>query len=133
MGRERRGGVGAARDRGGLTAAEASARPAGAAHSVAEHVRHVRFLLAAAHAWLTDPPPPPELRDWESSWGPPEVDEAAWRELVADLRATYAKLRAALASADPTGDELTGAIATPAHVACDLGAVGQLAAVVRNS
>src|SRR5438105_1651917 len=72
----------------GLSAAEA-ARPVGGT-SVAAHVHHVAFSLAASAAWIRGDH---SRRNWDESWQVGTVDDAAWARLRDSLRGGYEDLR----------------------------------------
>src|SRR5262245_56028374 len=77
----------------GVTAAGATRRPIGAAHSIWEIVSHVCATDGRVRAQMTGEKPGEEA-DW-----PPltKTDEAAWRKAVAELKATLRGLRDAVA------------------------------------
>jgi hypothetical protein len=77
----------------GLGAAEAEARPLGAAHSIREIVEHVRFTNDQVRAHLTEAAPA-EGSDWPAI---AETGEGAWRAAVERLQAGQRALRDAVA------------------------------------
>lgn len=108
-----------------VSAEEASRDISGAGHAtIAGHTNHLRFALNLANRAYggedvyTD-------ADWESSWEVRTVDEAAWSNLVAELRKEYEAFRSAIAGGLPWENDLvlTGTIGQIAHGAWHLGAL----------
>ena len=115
-----------------LGAAEAGRSVGGS--SIAAQVRHVIFATEASIAFMEGEPEAPGLEAWQLSWQVPEVDEAAWTQMQAELRAVYERLRRVIASRATTNARSAGgAIAVIAHVAYHLGAIKQKAAVIRGA
>lgn len=113
-----------------LTAPEASRLWGGT--SIAAHVHHVTFGLAASSAWIRGDRSP---RDWQESWRISAVDDAAWSRMLDELRSGYKDLRQAIEShALSSVEAMGGAIGAIAHVAYHLGAIRQKVAYsnVRN-
>jgi hypothetical protein len=109
-----------------LSAAAASRPVAGA--SVAAHVHHLVFALAASAAWIRGDRSP---HDWAQSWRVRTVDEPAWQQLQEQLREGYAVLRQAFQNHAADGAEaFGGAAGALAHVAYHLGAVRQKMALL---
>jgi len=80
---------------GGVTAAQAAARPVPGAHTIWELVLHVEAWERAALRRLGGDPA--RIYDTPEDWsGIDAADEGAWREALARLAATGAELRAAV-------------------------------------
>jgi len=113
-----------------LTAAQAS-RHTPLGPTVAAHVEHVRFHLAAVTAALRQ-----ETLDLDlsRSWDVQELDEDGWLDLRARLHDEYQTLLTQLHER-PTwdADEAGGVIAALTHVAYHLGAVRQVLKFVAHS
>lgn len=112
-----------------LTCEQASTRLKPDCSTIAAHINHIRFTLAGCNASIRQENP---SMDWESSWAIQEVDEEAWKQLAADLRAEYEWTLAWLGN-DPVFPEqghLTGAMALLPHMGYHLGAVRQLMKMV---
>ncbi|MFI5176809.1 MAG: hypothetical protein ACHQKY_18270 [Terriglobia bacterium] len=104
-----------------LNAAEASQMWGGT--SIAAHVFHLTFGLAASSAWIGGDRMP---RDWVESWRVSTVDDAAWSSMLDKLRAGYDELRQAIESkAASSAESMGGAIGVIAHVAYHVGAIRQ--------
>jgi hypothetical protein len=117
---------------GTLSAIDAAgaSRPIGGT-SIAGHVHHVAFALAASSAWIRGER---SSEDWKSSWSVTTVDEKAWTALKERIAARYQELRDvigshALASTEAVG----GALGAIAHAAYHLGAIRQKAAALGAS
>jgi hypothetical protein len=97
--------------------------------TVAAHVHHAAFALAASAAAIEGDPTPV---DWKESWRVTSVDEVAWKELVARVDREYRRLRRAIESKASSSDEAFGeAVGSIAHVAYHLGAVRQKIVALR--
>jgi hypothetical protein len=104
-----------------LNAAEAS-RPVGGT-SIAAHVQHVLFGLAASSAWIRGDKTP---RNWKDSWRTGAADQAAWSLMPERIRSGHEELRDAIAShALSSAEAMGGAVGAIAHVAYHLGAIRQ--------
>ena len=110
-----------------LTAEQASV-PCGGS-SIAAHVHHLNFSLAASKEWLEGDISP---KNWEESWSVTNVNEAGWIELQIQLQQAYQALKTSIAHNAANSIELMGgAIGAVAHVAYHLGAIRQKLAVIR--
>jgi hypothetical protein len=104
-----------------LSAAEAS-HPVGGT-SVAAHVYHVRFALAASSAWIRGER---KSNDWAASWRVNVVDNGGWTQLQEQLRTGYSELLQAIQAGAMTSlPAFGGAVGAIAHVAYHLGAIKQ--------
>jgi len=109
-----------------LSAADASALPPSGAASVAAHVDHLRYHLSLLNRWSRGEQPF-EDADWAASWRRTHVTDAEWAELRAGLRAEAAAWQGGIGALVHVGEtELTGVIASVAHLAYHLGAIRQI-------
>ena len=115
-----------------LSAEEASTPPAPGVSTVAAHTEHLRWSLALANAYVRGEMP---QADWEESWAVQSVDPQVWDRLRAELRQEYETLRRAIeAREDWSHPQLvTGALAQVPHAAYHLGAIRQLARLVKRA
>lgn len=120
------GDVGLIRSLDRLTAQAASATSPGGS-SIAAHVDHLRYGLSLMNRWSQGAPDPWTGADWARSWTRTAVTEAEWEA----LRASFAsEARAWLESLrrprEYSALELTGVIASLAHLAYHVGAIRQI-------
>jgi hypothetical protein len=127
------GDVGLLRSLDRLSASAASAIPAAGGASIAAHVDHVRYGLSLLNRWSHGEPDPWSAADWTASWTRLEVTDQEWSELrqalTAEARAWLGALRT---PRDYSGFELTGVIASIAHLAYHLGAIRQIDRSIRG-
>ena len=110
-----------------LSAAEASRSVNGGA-TIAAHAQHVRYGLSLMARWATEGGDPFSDATWDEAWKTGEVDAPTWREIRDGLRDDAARWLMALhAPRDVSDTELTGMIASIAHLAYHLGAIRQIA------
>lgn len=118
-----------------LTPGQAFAAPAEGARSIAAHVAHLRFSLDLTAERLRGKNPP---ADWKSSFDVADATPAGWEALKLDLRRAYGEVVAILDArrGQPPQDwppiYLVGMAAMTAHNAYHLGAIRQIARVVRQ-
>jgi hypothetical protein len=118
-----------------LSPEEALAAPAPGVKSVAQHAAHLRFALDLTTQRLRGANPP---ADWAASFTLTDASEAGWDALKRDLRRAYDAVIAVLqamrgnAVQDVEPIKLCGLAAMTAHNAYHLGAIRQLARVVRG-
>jgi DinB superfamily len=118
-----------------LTAEQAFAPPVPGGRSVASHLEHLRFTLDVTAERLRGQDPKP---DWASSFNVPAASPAAWESLRREVRRAYDDVLAILEArrAVPPQDwppiHLAGLAALIAHNAYHLGAIRQIARVVRQ-
>ena len=118
-----------------LTPEQAFAAPTPGGRSIAAHVAHLRFALDLTLRRLNGEDPP---ADWPSSFNLPGTTEGHWEALKRDVRRAYDGVAAFLqARRDvPAQDwlpiHLAGLSATTAHNAYHLGAIRQIARIVRD-
>ena len=115
-----------------LTAAAASATPAGGA-SIAAHVDHLRYGLSLLNRWAAGTPTPWKEMDWTASWRRRAVSEAEWRTLRDELRREATAWMEALRTPRDASDVEAGWMAgSVAHLAYHLGAIRQIDRAARG-
>ena len=115
-----------------LSAAEASRSVNGGA-TIAAHAQHVRYGLSLMNRWATAGGDPCADATWEAAWKIVGVDAPAWKEIRNGLREEAARWLTALGTPrDVSEMELTGMIASIAHLAYHLGAIRQIAKAARG-
>jgi hypothetical protein len=126
------GDIGLLRSLDKLSAAAASeSAPAGA--TVAAHTQHVRYGLSLMNRWATDGGNPFVDAKWDEAWKLSVVSEAQWEEIRDGLRSEVRRwLTALVTPREVTRTELTGMIASVAHLAYHLGAIRQIALRARG-
>jgi len=109
-----------------LSAAEASQSADGGA-TIAAHSQHVRYGLSLMNRWAADGGNPFANAKWDEAWRISTVDAAMWDEIRSGLRAEARDWLEALNAPRELGPvELTGMIASIAHLAYHLGAIRQI-------
>ena len=112
-----------------LSAEQASAKPPGAANSIAAHVEHLRFGLEVGLAFARGEDP---KADWDESWRIQTVDAAGWdavrRRAEDAYRRTLEWVRSRETFENPMA--IRGFMAAAAHTAYHLGAIRQLRAAL---
>jgi len=109
-----------------LSAAGASAVPTNGGSSIAAHVDHLRYGLQLLNRWSKGEDPFADA-DYSASWRRPAVSEADWTALREELRAEARKWCEAVQRPRDLGDvELSGVLASVAHLAYHLGAIRQI-------
>jgi len=117
-----------------LSPAQASAKPKGASHSVAEHVAHLKFSLDVNLRYAQGEEP--GKLDWESSWHVPNpLTSDVWQRLLRSLHDSWQALLSWAQSKEEFDNffSVCGFTASVAHSAYHLGAIRQLAAIARAS
>ena len=115
-----------------LSAAEASRSVSGGA-TIAAHAQHVRYGLSLMNRWATAGGDPFADAMWDEAWQTVDVDAPTWKEIRNGLREEAARWLTALAARrDVSEVELTGMIASIAHLAYHLGAIRQIARDARG-
>jgi hypothetical protein len=118
-----------------LTPDDALAAPAPGVKSIAQHAAHLRFALDLTAQRLQGANPP---ADWPGSFTLTDASAAGWEALKRDVRRAYDAVIAILqtmrssAVQDVEPIKLCGIAAMTAHNAYHLGAIRQLARVVRG-
>jgi hypothetical protein len=126
------GDVGLLRSLDELSAGEAS-RSANDGATIAAHAQHVRYGLSLMTRWATEGGDPFADATWDEAWKTVDVDAPKWKEIRNGLRDEAARWLMALgAPRDVSHVELTGLIASVAHLAYHLGAIRQIAKDARG-
>jgi len=121
------GDVGLLRSLEKLSAAEAS-RSVNDGATIAAHAQHVRFGLPLMNRWAAEGGDPFADATWDEAWKTFDVDITAWKEIRDGLRDEAHRWLTVLGSPRDVSDvELTGMIASIAHLAYHLGAIRQIA------
>jgi hypothetical protein len=108
-----------------LSAADASAVTRTGA-SIAAHVAHVAYGVSLMNRWSQGENPFGSA-DWRASWRKTAVTDAEWEGLRAQLRHEAARWLVVLRTPrEVEGIELTGMLASIAHLAYHIGAVRQI-------
>jgi hypothetical protein len=109
-----------------LSAAEAS-RSANDGATIAAHAQHVRYGLSLMNRWAREGGNPFADATWDAAWKTKGVDAAAWDEIREGLRDEATAWLGVLGSPrEVQGIELTGMVASIAHLAYHLGAIRQI-------
>ena len=120
------GDIGMLRSLDKLSAADAS-RSVHDGATIAAHVQHVRYGLSLMNRWATEGGNPFADAKWDEAWKVGEVDAGTWDEIRGGLGAETTRWRDVLASPREVSDiELSGLIASVAHLAYHLGAIRQI-------
>lgn len=115
-----------------LSAAEASQSVDGGA-TIAAHAQHVRYGLSLMVRWGTEGGNPFADAKWDEAWKTVDVDAPGWTEIRNGLRDETVRWANVLRSPRNASDiELTGMIASIAHLAYHLGAIRQIAKSARG-
>jgi len=120
------GDVGLLRSLDRLSAADAS-RSVHDGATIAAHAQHVRYGLSLMNQWAREGGNPFANAKWEEAWKTSLVDARAWDEIRSGLRdETHRWLEILKAPRDVADVELTGMVASVAHLAYHLGAIRQI-------
>ena len=126
------GDVGLLRSLDRLPAASASRSVNGGA-TIAAHAQHLRYGLSLMNRWAAEGGNPFADAKWDEAWKTSEVDAAGWEEIRNGLREEAHRWLQTLGSFREAGDvEVTGVIASIAHLAYHLGAVRQIDPTTRG-
>jgi hypothetical protein len=121
------GDVGLLRSLDRLSAAAAS-RSSGHGATIAAHAEHVRYGLSLMNRWAREGGNPFAAATWDAAWKISVVDEDEWQRIRDGLRDEAHEWHGELASPRDVSDvELTGMVASVAHLAYHLGAIRQIA------
>ena len=108
-----------------VSAAEASAVTR-TGSSIAAHVDHLRYGLSLMNRWSQGENPFGSA-DWRASWRKTTVTDAEWEGLRAQLRHEAASWLVVLRTPrEVEGIELTGMLASIAHLAYHIGSIRQI-------
>jgi hypothetical protein len=120
------GDVGLLKSLDRLTADDAS-RSVNDGATIAAHAQHVRYGLSLMNRWATDGGNPFADAKWDEAWRTSKVDAAAREEIRHELRnETHRWLEALSTPREASEVELSGMIASVAHLAYHLGAIRQI-------
>jgi hypothetical protein len=120
------GDVGLLRSLDTLSAADAS-RAVNDGATIAAHAQHVRYGLSLMNQWAKEGGDPFSNAKWDEAWKTSSVDATLWEEIRSGLRReTHDWLQALGSPRDVTDVELSGMIASIAHLAYHLGAIRQI-------
>jgi hypothetical protein len=109
-----------------LTAARASAPAPQGGASIAAHAEHLRYGLELLNRWSRGESPFGDA-DWAAAWRRPTVTEEEWEVLRTRLREEARRWQEGLGALVGAGpEEITGVIASAAHLAYHLGAIRQI-------
>ena len=121
------GDVGLLRSLDKLSAADASGSVNDGA-TIAAHAQHVLYGLSLMNRWAAEGGDPFADATWDAAWKTVDVDEPAWKEIRDGLRdEAHRWLTVLSAPRDVSDVELTGMLASVAHLAYHLGAIRQIA------
>jgi hypothetical protein len=126
------GDIGLLRSLETLSAAEAS-RSVNDGATIAAHAQHVRYGLSLMNEWAADGGDPFANAKWDEAWKISTVDGTEWQEIRDGLRDEARRwIEVLKAPREVQGVELTGMIASVAHLAYHLGAIRQIHKSVRG-
>lgn len=115
-----------------LSPADASRSVQGGA-TIAAHAQHLRYGLSLMNRWAAEGGNPFADARWDEAWKLSGVDEAQWAEVRGGLRAEAREWAKTLGTPrEASRIELTGFVASLAHLAYHLGAIRQIAPVARG-
>jgi hypothetical protein len=120
------GDVGLMRSLDKLSAADAS-RSVNDGATIAAHAQHLRYGLSLMNRWASEGGNPFADATWDEAWKTSRVTADAWQEIRSGLHGETQRWLRALGSPRDVADlELTGMIASIAHLAYHLGAIRQI-------
>jgi hypothetical protein len=120
------GDIGLLRSLDTLSAADAS-RSVNDGATIAAHAQHVRYGLSLMNRWAAEGGNPFANAKWDEAWKMSGVDAAAWQEIRNGLRDEAQRWVKVLGAPRDVADiELTGMIASIAHLGYHLGAIRQI-------
>jgi len=120
------GDVGLLRSLNKLSADDASRSVNGGA-TIAAHAEHVRYGLSLMNRWAKEGGNPFADAKWDEAWKTFDVDATEWENIRNALREeAHCWLEALASPRDVTDVELSGMVASIAHLAYHLGAIRQI-------
>ena len=126
------GDLGLLRSLDKLSSAQASESVHGGA-TIAAHARHVQYGLSLTNRWAREGGNPFADAKWDEAWKTSKVSDEEWREIRDALRADAREWSGALGTAREVSTvELSGMVASIAHLAYHLGAMRQIASTARG-
>ena len=113
--------------------ADAASRSSQEGATIAAHTDHLRYGLSLMNRWATEGGNPFATADWNASWQITAVTDAEWERIRGALRQeTERWLEALRKPRDVAEIELSGMVASVAHLAYHLGAMRQIARAARG-
>ena len=126
------GDIGLLRSLDKLTAADASSSVHRGA-TIAAHAQHLRYGLSLMNRWASEGGDPFADATWDEAWRTSSVNEDQWSEIRSGLKSeAHCWLDALVTARDVSAGELSGMIASIAHLAYHLGAIRQIASSARG-
>ena len=126
------GDIGLLRSLDALSAADAS-RSVNEGATIAAHAQHVRHGLCLMNRWAVQGGNPFADATWDEAWKISAVGEPEWAEIRRGLRDEAHRWGGVLKTPRELAPvELTGMLASVAHVAYHLGAIRQIHKAVRG-
>ena len=120
------GDIGLLRSLAAISASDAS-RSVNDGATIAAHAQHLRYGLSLMNQWASEGGNPFANARWDEAWAISAVDEIAWTDIRNGLSQEAHAWLVVLNSAREVSDvELTGMIASIAHLAYHLGAIRQI-------
>lgn len=115
-----------------LSAADASSSVNGGA-TIAAHAQHERYGLSLMNRWAREGGNPFADATWDAAWKISTVDASQWDEIRSGLRDEAHRWLQVLETPREVADvELSGMIASIAHLAYHVGAIRQIARASRG-
>jgi hypothetical protein len=126
------GDIGLLRSLANISAGDAS-RSVNDGATIAAHAQHVRYGLSLMNRWASEGGNPFADAKWDEAWKTSEVDAVTWEEIRDGLRDEAHRWLETLSSPRQASRlELTGLIASVAHLAYHLGAIRQISKQARG-
>ena len=95
--------------------------------TIAAHAQHLRYGLSLMNQWAQEGGNPFANARWDEAWAVSAVDDIAWTDIRNGLSQEAHEWLKVLTSPREVSDvELTGMIASIAHLAYHLGAIRQI-------
>jgi hypothetical protein len=95
--------------------------------TIAAHAQHLRYGLSLMNRWASEGGNPFADATWDKAWATRDVDAPAWTEIRNGLRDEAHRWLEWLSSPREVTDvEITGMIASIAHLAYHVGAIRQI-------
>lgn len=106
---------------------EDASRSVNGGATIAAHAQHLQYGLSLMNRWAREGGDPFADATWDKAWSTSSVDAAQWAAIREGLRDEANRWCEALASPREVSDvELTGMIASVAHLAYHFGAIRQI-------
>jgi hypothetical protein len=107
--------------------AEDASRSVDDGATIAAHAQHLRYGLSLMNRWASEGGNPFADATWDKAWATRDVDAPAWTEIRNGLRDEAHRWLEWLSSPREVTDvEITGMIASIAHLAYHVGAIRQI-------